>query len=66
MPWALILVVAGLVLVYATSYVTLGWILVAIGGALLLVTGVIFMFIANSARKRFKEFDKQFKSFGRF
>jgi len=58
MPWALILVVAGLVLVFATSYVTLGYVLIAIGVGLTLLTVLFFSAVFRQVNKGFKSFDR--------
>lgn len=63
MPWALILVVAGLVLVYATTYVTLGWILLGLGVIMFVIPLLIFAFAARHITKATKNGYKKFGSF---
>lgn len=54
MPVGLVLVVAGLILVFATSYVTLGWILFGIGVGISLVALLVFGVITRMFTKQFK------------
>jgi amino acid transporter len=59
MPWALILVVAGLVLVYVTTMATLGWILFSIGIVLFVVPILLFavgLMFFNKKSKEYKKF----------
>jgi hypothetical protein len=58
MPWVLILIVAGLVLVFATSYVTLGWILVGLGVALSVVMWLFVALLIGAATKQTKKYKK--------
>ena len=58
MPWGLILIVAGLVLVYATTLSTLGWILFAIGVVLVVVPLLLFAAAATFVTKKHKDYKK--------
>lgn len=52
MPWALILVVAGVVLLLVTSYATLGWVLICIGVGLFVLATLVYVGILTFISRR--------------
>lgn len=60
MPWGIILIVAGLVVVFVTTYTTLGLILFGFGLLLILLQLLLFLFVGSKVRKAHKDFDKRF------
>ena len=64
MPWALLLVVAGLVVYFVTSYATLGLVLIGLGAGIFLFTLFLLLvggLFVNSQRKKF---NKEYNKFG--
>lgn len=55
MPVGLILVVTGLVLVFATSLVTLGWILFGIGAGIIVLNLVLAVFLGAKFKKEWNK-----------
>lgn len=55
MPVGLLLVVAGLVVVFVTSFVTLGWILFGIGLGIIVLNLLVILFFGAKFRKEWKK-----------
>lgn len=73
MPIGLLLLIAGLVVLFVTSFVTLGWILVGIGAGIVVLNVLLFGVallgakkIYKSQKKAFADFDKHFDNFPSF
>ncbi len=63
MPWSLILIVAGIVVYAVSSYNTLGVVLIAIGGGLLLLQLLFFGLFVKTFKRKAKRFDRDFDNF---
>ena len=54
---SILVLLAGLIVYFVTEYDTLGLIVTAIGGSLVLLQLIWFVFVASKVRKGFKAFD---------